>query len=690
MKAIVRGRETLLPDPSPQAGRVVVRVSTSARRVEADTPQRRRSSTLAMLRERAVRAPEILRHDGFSILFSKTLHAVRRETQRHDVMAASFVGHVVDWGSTGDDAAPNTRVAGASLTYPPDTEYVVARPETVFRVGESDEDAAALALYGGIAVYVVDEAARMTDGVIGVSGDGVLAQLAASLVAVDGRSVARRTAAATPGATAGTRPADVWIETSALSPPCADAVAVLGLAVGQDALKRIWPRADVRIAADAGDALRGGSHILDLYYDQGEPEWPPWLEPRLIERYLRFVSDGVISLGALPPPLEIASASAAGTSERPLSPAGASNSGIVFTRFPSDPARALKPRQDLPRPPHREKAEKRVSVVGAGEWPLGMILRQIVRDERIVLRGACDRRPEILHLAGRALPFQFLTTRYADLLDDDATDMIVVAPYHGAHAPLAVEALQSGKHCFVEKPPAVDHGQLSSLLSAAAGSDRMLHVGYNRRYAPATELLLRHLECEEGPLTIDIVVHGIPLPRNHWYFWPSNGNRIISNTCHFIDYALSLAAPALPVNVTASPTLVGRMDEDVVVAITFDDGSLASVTYTQRGSDRRAIYYQSYRVMRGEMTAEIEDFARLTIHRGGRRVATWRGAPDLGHRRQMAIVADALVMGGPAPTKLEMIAVSARTVLAAAESASSGNSVTVAVPPSSSGMRLAR
>jgi predicted dehydrogenase len=607
---------------------------------------------------------------------------VRRELQRVDTSGASFVGHIVEGDTAGATTSVGQRVAGASITHPADTEFVLARPDFIFPIEDDCDDAlAALALYGGLAVYAADEAMEATHGPIGITGSGVLAHVVASIVIAQGGDIAHNRGEE-PFASAklrggGPGHSDVWIETApSASPRRIRARTVIGLAVPLQSVQRAWPHVERRLAADVGDVVRGGQQIVDLFYDDAEPDWPACLEPNRIARYLDLVRRGKIVTGALPQPIEMPPRPDAEPLSQQLESARSPDKSIFFTRFSDTAAAPVSRRLDLhQRTSHG--ARKTVSVVGAGEWPLGMILRQIIRDERVSLRGACDRRPEVLHLARQALPFDFLTTSYDDLLTDDATDLIVVAPFHGAHAPLAAAALRAGKHCFLEKPAAVDREQLDSLVEAATHARGFLYVGYNRRFAPATEILVRHLRDEDGPLTADIVVHGVPLPPNHWYFWPSNGNRIISNMCHFIDYVLTLAAPANPVRVTATPSLVGRPDEDITIALAFDDGSIASITYTKRGTDRRPIYYQSYHVMKGAVTAVIEDFARLTVHRKKRRVASWRGAVDLGHRRQMAVLANALVGDGASPVSLESTITSARTVLAAAESARLGASVDI-------------
>ena len=132
----------------------------------------------------------------------------------------------------------------------------------------------------------------------------------------------------------------------------------------------------------------------------------------------------------------------------------------------------------------------------------------------------------------------------------------------------------------------------------------------------------------------------------------------------------------MPARVTATPALIGRPDEDVIITVAFDDGSIASITYTKRGSDRRPIYYQSYHVMKGAVTG-LDRGLRAPDRPSQRqaRCSLALDAIDLGHRRQMRFVADALVDDAEPPVPLAAAMASASTVLAAAESARIGEAI---------------
>ena len=64
----------------------------------------------------------------------------------------------------------------------------------------------------------------------------------------------------------------------------------------------------------------------------------------------------------------------------------------------------------------------------------------------------CDARPEALEQIARRYPRVRQTTRFEEVLADDADRRGVIATPISTHYELAQAALESGKHTFVEKP----------------------------------------------------------------------------------------------------------------------------------------------------------------------------------------------------------------------------------------------
>jgi len=178
--------------------------------------------------------------------------------------------------------------------------------------------------------------------------------------------------------------------------------------------------------------------------------------------------------------------------------------------------------------------------------------------------------------------FERVTTDPDVVFEDPSIDTVVIATRHDSHAEYVVKALDAGKHVFVEKPLAIRLEEIDAIEEALARSDRILCVGFNRRFAPLTVEARRVLEGRQGPLVVSITVHAGSLPDDHWTKDPEiGGGRLVGEACHFIDLARCLVGtPIRDVTTTSARDPAGRLIEDVsVIQMTFDDGSIATIQY---------------------------------------------------------------------------------------------------------------
>ena len=120
--------------------------------------------------------------------------------------------------------------------------------------------------------------------------------------------------------------------------------------------------------------------------------------------------------------------------------------------------------------------------------------------------------------------------------------------------------------------------------------------------------------------SIACVVKELTFQPDHWYFWPNQGTRITGNLCHWIDLAVYLIdGSPMPVSITLSPRLPGTepgSDEERVLTVTFEDGSLLTVLGTTRGDDIRGVQEQ-LDVRRGHTTITIDDLWKYRVRSGG-------------------------------------------------------------------------
>jgi predicted dehydrogenase len=77
-----------------------------------------------------------------------------------------------------------------------------------------------------------------------------------------------------------------------------------------------------------------------------------------------------------------------------------------------------------------------------------------------------------------------VTGSFANALADDTVDAVAIATPVPTHYALAKQALEAGKHVFVEKPPAMRGEEMEELVALARANDRVLMPGHLLLYHP--------------------------------------------------------------------------------------------------------------------------------------------------------------------------------------------------------------
>jgi predicted dehydrogenase len=125
-----------------------------------------------------------------------------------------------------------------------------------------------------------------------------------------------------------------------------------------------------------------------------------------------------------------------------------------------------------------------VDVVGLNYWGPNLVRNF---DRLTNLTWVCDLDQAHLDPIAERYPNARATTRFDDLLADDTLDAVVIATPVPTHYALAKQALEAGKHVFVEKPPAMRAAEMEELVSLAAERDLVLMPGHLLLYHPGVQ-----------------------------------------------------------------------------------------------------------------------------------------------------------------------------------------------------------
>ena len=119
-----------------------------------------------------------------------------------------------------------------------------------------------------------------------------------------------------------------------------------------------------------------------------------------------------------------------------------------------------------------------IGIGGMGGGHLNM-LKAMQADQNIQLVAVCDVWDKRLENARNALnlPHTYAYKDYRKLLERDDIDEVVIATPDHWHAPIAIAAMESGKHVYVEKPMTHTLDEAMAMRRTAKSTKRIVQVG---------------------------------------------------------------------------------------------------------------------------------------------------------------------------------------------------------------------
>jgi polar amino acid transport system substrate-binding protein len=204
-------------------------------------------------------------------------------------------------------------------------------------------------------------------------------------------------------------------------------------------------------------------------------------------------------------------------------------------------------------------------------------------------------------------------------------------------------------------------------------------VGFNRRFAPATERIRQFFSGRREPMMVHIRVNAGFLPLEHWTQQPSEGGRIVGEFCHFLDWSRYLVgSPIRSVSAAALPDGSRYSRDNVAVVLTFTDGSIANLLYLSNGD--RSVPKEYFEVFCEGSIARLHDFQVLELSRG-EKVQKVNCRKDKGHRAEMLQTLNALRTGNVSPIRFEELIEVSEASFAVLDAMNSGTSINLAPNP---------
>ena len=136
--------------------------------------------------------------------------------------------------------------------------------------------------------------------------------------------------------------------------------------------------------------------------------------------------------------------------------------------------------------------KKNIAVVGCGYWG-----KNLVRNfsELEVLSSICDPDTEIANkYAGQ---YNVKNSSFIEIINDVNIKGVVLAVPAPLHASMAIEAMNKGKHVFVEKPLAMNVTEAELMITTAKKNGVKLMVGHLLQYHPIFKTIRKIVNADE-------------------------------------------------------------------------------------------------------------------------------------------------------------------------------------------------
>ncbi|MFU1798030.1 bi-domain-containing oxidoreductase [Paenibacillus azoreducens] len=262
----------------------------------------------------------------------------------------------------------------------------------------------------------------------------------------------------------------------------------------------------------------------------------------------------------------------------------------------------------------------RIGLIGAGEFAKAMHLPNInALSGMFQLQAVMSQTGHNAAETAKQFGAVYAATSYRLLLEDPEVEAVLIATRHDTHASIVLEALEAGKHVFVEKPLALTRTELEDIEKFYADlpdgkSAPVLVTGFNRRFSPYAAKIKEITERRSNPMILNYRMNAGYLPLDHWTQTEEGGGRNRGECCHIYDlftYLTGSRVQRIHVSHIDPATKHYTHTDNFVATMEFGDGSVATVTYTALGSksypkEQMDIYVDGKNIF-------LDDYRRLLI-----------------------------------------------------------------------------
>ncbi|OAD20817.1 oxidoreductase domain-containing protein [Candidatus Thiomargarita nelsonii] len=393
----------------------------------------------------------------------------------------------------------------------------------------------------------------------------------------------------------------------------------------------------------------GPGRYDNIYEEQGldyPVAYVRWTENRNMAEYLRLIADAKLNIQTLIAktyPLEQAPQayeSLKDSSAKPL---------MVLLSYPQDTE--LKRTIPNPQASAAGKGKIRIAIIGAGGFAKGMHLPNLqTLSEDYHIQAIVSRTGHNANATAKQFKANYASTDYQQVLNDKEVDVVLIATRHNLHADMTLQALKAGKHVLVEKPLAINRDELQKIVAFYENSEPstpILLTGFNRRFSPYARRIQEITKNRSNPMILNYRMNAGYIPLEHWVHTEEGGGRNIGEACHIYDlFTYFTGSKVIDVTahaITPKTNHYSRHD-NFVATMYFEDGSVATLTYTALGSNKYP--KEQMEVYVDGKVLVMNDYQKLDIVGVKAKGIAQSKTMDKGQKQELEMFAKAIKQGG--------------------------------------------
>ena len=201
-----------------------------------------------------------------------------------------------------------------------------------------------------------------------------------------------------------------------------------------------------------------------------------------------------------------------------------------------------------------------------------------------------------------------IASNYDEIVNSDKVDAVILATPHSKHLEQIVQAVNNGKHVFVEKPITLTAADAKIAYDEAKKNNKVLAVGFNRRFHPNFIKIVEMIKNNELGKVLHI--EGTINAPGLWMYAPESWRSSAAETpaggmtgmgIHIIDQMIASNGNISSAYAqTAKVIKMGDLDEITSVLFKFENGSTGYL-----GTSIASSIFYNFRVIAENGTIEI-------------------------------------------------------------------------------------